>query len=84
MSGLASAFLYAGARTVLASHWSVFTVPTVLLASNAFSQVGANPEIGRAEAMRRAMITLMNDDDDFYAHPASWAPFTVFGEPGPL
>jgi len=53
MSGLASAFLYAGARSVLASHWSVFTVSTVLLASQAFQQIGEHPEIGRAEAMRR-------------------------------
>ena len=84
MSGLASAFLYAGARTVLASHWSVFTVSTVLLASTAFEQVGAHPEIGRAEAMRRAMILLMDTDSPFLSHPASWAPFTLVGEPGPL
>ena len=43
MSGLASAFLYAGARSVLASHWAVFTVATVLLGSNAFLEIAAHP-----------------------------------------
>jgi CHAT domain-containing protein len=84
MSGLASAFLYSGARTVLASHWAVLETATVLLASDAFIQIGENPSISRAEAMRRAMIVLMDNDNIVMSHPTAWAPFTIIGESGPL
>ena len=38
-------------------------------------------EIGRAEALRRSMLALMNTSDiSYYAHPLFWAPFVVVGE----
>ena len=37
--------------------------------------------IGRAEALRRSMLALMNTPDKpYYAHPLFWAPFVVVGE----
>ena len=40
-----------------------------------------NPEIGRAEALRRSRIRLINNQDHpEYAHPYFWAPFVVVGE----
>ncbi|KOR27681.1 hypothetical protein TI03_06360, partial [Achromatium sp. WMS1] len=42
-----------------------------------------NPNIGRAEALRRAqMYVLDNPKEPYYTHPASWAPFVVAGEGG--
>jgi CHAT domain-containing protein len=39
--------------------------------------------IGRAEALRRAMLAYMNDTSDpLNAYPALWAPFIVLGEGG--
>ena len=43
----------------------------------------ANPGIGRAEALRRAMLALMGDSSSpLNPHPAVWAPFVVVGEGG--
>ena len=41
----------------------------------------SDPKLGRAEALRRAMLAYMNDaSDPLNAHPALWAPFVVVGE----
>ena len=81
LSGLARAFFYAGARALLVSHWYVDSEATVALITNAFKTLKAEPEIGRAEAMRRAMAGLIAAGGR-NAHPANWAPFVVVGEGG--
>jgi hypothetical protein len=37
---------------------------------------------GRADALRRAMLTLIDTGSAREAHPANWAPFVVVGERG--
>ena len=81
LSGLARAFFYAGARALLVSHWYVDSQATVALITNAFKELKAEPQIGRAEAMRRAMAGLIATGWH-NAHPANWAPFVVVGEGG--
>ena len=79
LSGLARAFLYAGARSILVSHWPVRDDAAARLTADAMAALGDG--IGRSEALRRAMLTLMEDETDLsLAHPASWAPFVVVGE----
>jgi CHAT domain-containing protein len=80
LSGLARAFLYAGARTLLVSHWGVDSAATVKLITKAFAELATNPSIGRSEAMRRSMLALINDEDPSGAHPTYWAPMVVVGE----
>jgi CHAT domain-containing protein/tetratricopeptide (TPR) repeat protein len=81
LSGLARAFFYAGSRALLASHWYVDSASAVKLTSGTFTQLKANPTIGRAEALRRSMLVLMQEDGRS-GHPANWAPFVVVGEGG--
>jgi CHAT domain-containing protein len=41
----------------------------------------ADPKLGRAEALRNAMLTYMNDKGSpLNAYPAFWAPFSIIGE----
>lgn len=83
LSGLAKAFFYAGTRALLVSHWSVFSDATVQLTTRMFAHLAANPKMGRAEALRQAMLSLMTDPQHpRYAHPLFWAPFIVVGEGG--
>lgn len=80
LSGLARAFLYAGSRALLVSHWPVTSSAAVELTTGAFDAIKADPTLGRAEAMRRSMSALIDTGDDFMAHPSYWAPFSVVGE----
>lgn len=82
-SGLAKAFFYAGARSLLVSHWAVPSVATVKLTTGAFAALAKEPGIGRAEALRRAMVAMWDPGNPpEFAHPAAWAPFSLVGEGG--
>ncbi|MFZ0848824.1 MAG: CHAT domain-containing tetratricopeptide repeat protein [Hyphomicrobiaceae bacterium] len=78
LSGLARAFFYAGARALLVSHWAVNSHATVRLITGAF-QATAQGQVGRAEATRRSMLTLIGSGGT-NAHPSSWAPFVLVGD----
>lgn len=81
LSGLARAFFYAGARTLLVSHWPVRDDAAARLTTAAFGELAKDPSIGKAEAMRRSMLALAADPrDPTLAHPGAWAPFVVVGE----
>jgi CHAT domain-containing protein/Tfp pilus assembly protein PilF len=80
LSGLAKAFFYAGARSLLVSHWAVQSDPTVKLTTGLIRALAADPSIGRAEALRRAMLAMIDSAADNDSHPAAWAPFVLAGE----
>ena len=74
---------YAGARSVLVSHWAVYSDAAVKLIGNTVAEWNCNIgnlKIGRAEALRRSMLALIDNGQDFEAHPAFWAPFVLVGE----
>ncbi len=81
LSGLARAFFYAGARALLVSHWYVDSQGTVALITKTFAAMKADPHIGRAEALRRAISALIAEGGGM-EHPGKWAPFVVVGEGG--
>jgi len=81
LSGLAKAFFYAGTRSLLVSHWNVESDATVQLITNMLNKYENHPAVGKSEALRHSMMTLMNNDEKpHYAHPIFWAPFVVVGE----
>jgi CHAT domain-containing protein/Tfp pilus assembly protein PilF len=81
LSGLARAFFYAGAHALLVSHWAVDSDAATRLTTTTFDILQSDPQVGRAEALRRAMLGYMNDTTDpLNAYPALWAPFIVVGE----
>jgi len=84
LSGLASAFFYAGARSLLVSSWPVYSDAAARLTTTALAAQGEEPSIGRAEALRRAMLAILDNPaaSPRERHPAYWAPFMVVGEGG--
>lgn len=80
-SGLTRAFFLAGARSVLVSHWPVWDHTAPRLTAGTVGAFQKDPKIGRAGALRKAMLDLMADKSDpLFAHPAAWAPFVAVGE----
>jgi CHAT domain-containing protein len=61
LSGLARAFFYAGARAFLVSHWSVDSEAATRLTTSTTAIMKADPKLGRAAALRNAMLVYMND-----------------------
>ena len=79
LSGLAKAFFFAGARSLLVSHWSVSSEAAKALTTGMFEETAKGA--GKAEALQRSMLSLMQrKDKPYFAHPALWAPFVVVGE----
>ena len=90
-SGLGRAFFYAGTRAVLVTNWSVHSQSARELVADIFRRQSADPALGRAEALRRAMLGVMDgpghSDDKgrtlfTYAHPLFWAPYSIIGDGG--
>jgi CHAT domain-containing protein len=75
LSGLARAFFYAGARSLLVSHWEVASDSTVKLITKAVDELRAEHGIGRAEALRRSMLSLITTGRNYEAHPGVMGAF---------
>ena len=88
-SGLGRAFFYAGTRAILVTNWSVHSQSAREIVSGLFARQTASGKISRSEALRQAMMALM-DGNGFtdetgktlftYAHPLFWAPYTIIGD----
>ncbi|MBK7926377.1 MAG: CHAT domain-containing protein [Bryobacterales bacterium] len=75
--GLARAFFYAGARTVVASLWNVQDRATAELMRH-FYQGLLTRRLSPSAALRRAQLTLRNDSR--WTHAYYWAPFLIGGD----
>ena len=81
LSGLARAFFYAGARALLVSHWAVASDAATRLTTSTFDALRSDSSLGRAEALRRAMLAYLADTSQPHnAYPAFWGPFSIVGE----
>jgi CHAT domain-containing protein len=80
LSGLAQAFFYAGARSLLVSHWSVDDIVTAKLMTRTFETVAKWPAAGRARALQVAMLAVIADPSEkINVMPKFWAPFFAVG-----
>ena len=89
ISGLGRGFFYAGSRALLVTHWPVETVSAKNLVTKLFERYTADPKLTRAEALRQAHLSVMNEHASeggkpvySYAHPLFWAPYALVGDGG--
>lgn len=83
LSGLARGFFHAGARSLLVSHWRVRDDAAARLTTSAIRWYARDPRLGRAGALRKAMMEMLFDrKHPEFAQPSYWAPFVVAGEAG--
>lgn len=82
MSGLVRGFFFAGARSVLATHWAVETRSAAALSVATFQQHAAGG-LTRGESLRRAQLALIDGQagGGRWTHPYYWAPYALFGDP---
>lgn len=90
-SGLGRAFFYAGTRALLVTNWSVHSQSAKDLVTDLFKRQADDPKLTRGEALRQAMLALMDgkgftdasgNTEFAYAHPLFWAPYTIIGDGG--
>ncbi len=86
LSGLARAFFYAGARSMLVTHWSVNDQAAAYLVADTLRRWREAPADGMARAVQGAELGMLAAAGHAMpadlAHPFFWAPFAVIGEGG--
>ena len=71
----------AGARALLVSYWAVDSQAATSLTTSTFGILKSDPKIGRAEALRRAVLGYLDDPlSPRNAYPALSGPFALIGE----
>lgn len=74
--GLAGMAVRAGARSTLATLWSVNDRATAQLMGEFYQELSAK-YLAKAEAVRQAQLKLLNSR--WYKHPFYWAPYVLLG-----
>ena len=74
--GLAGMAVKAGARSTLATLWSVNDEATANLMSHFYKELNNNKQT-KAEALRKSQLTLLKNRK--YEHPIYWSPYILVG-----
>ncbi len=84
LAGLARSFFYAGARSLLVTHWEVDDSTATYLVSKTLLTLQTDKAEGLANALHTAQIAYLDrtDIDQPLKHPYYWAPFALVGEGG--
>jgi CHAT domain-containing protein len=83
LSGMARSFFYAGARSLLVTHWDVNDKVTAILVGAALAYAKADPGLGMAGALadaQRRLLDRARTDVPELGHPFYWAPLALIGE----
>lgn len=83
-AGLTRAFMFAGARSLLVSHWSVDSLSTQALMTAAFRNIRAGrPVLSAVSDAQRTMIGGRYASGPYHfsrGHPFFWSPFVFVGD----
>jgi CHAT domain-containing protein len=75
--GLAGIALESGARSAVATLWSVHDEATMLAMTDFYKHFQSRPDLNKAQALQAAQLNLLNQPQ--YKHPAYWSPFLFIG-----
>lgn len=81
LSGLARGFFFAGAKSLLVTHWEVETESAKAITVNTMRSYFGNATISRAQALQTASLGLIGGSQtpEEWSHPAFWAPYALVG-----
>ncbi len=86
LSGLARAFFFAGARSLMVTHWSVNDQVAAFLVAGVLQRMHADPSLGVAGALRATQLSMLEQAGQGLppeiAAPFFWAGFAVIGDGG--
>ncbi|MEM8611294.1 MAG: CHAT domain-containing protein, partial [Cyanobacteria bacterium P01_H01_bin.105] len=74
--GIAGLAIQAGARSTLASLWSINDFSTSMLMTYFYNQLINNEGVSKAKALQQAQIELLRQN----RRPAQWAPYLLVGD----
>ena len=81
LAGLARAFFGAGARALLVTHWSVYSVSAAEISAGVLAVRAEAPQVRTAEALRQIRLALIDGTSPhpLSSHPSYWAAYAVVG-----
>jgi CHAT domain-containing protein len=82
MSGLVRGFFFAGARSVMATHWGVESESAAALSTATFAAQAKAP-VTRSQSLQQAQLAMIDGGlgAGRWTHPFYWAPYALFGDP---
>lgn len=84
LAGLARSFFYAGARSLLVTHWEVDDSAADIIVSKALLTYQKDETNGLSSALRQSQLSWLDraDIQPEYKYPYYWAPFAIVGAAG--
>ena len=77
LSGLADSFFAAGAKSILASYWSVISDSAVDITTKMFDK--SNTGRSYSHKHRESVLKILAEPNSYKSNPVYWAPFMVVG-----
>ena len=75
--GIARAFFYAGASSVVVCLWNINDRSSAILMKDFYSGIVNGKE--KKDALQKAKLNMINSDYKLYRHPYYWAPYIIIG-----
>lgn len=82
IASLARAFMYAGASSLVVSLWQVNDQVTAIIMQHFYRNLAEG--MSKAEALRQAKLSYLEEVDGIWSHPAFWSPFIQMGNSTPI
>ncbi len=80
--GLERAFSYAGARSVVTTHWKVSDHASASLMGYFYNELAKG--LPKDKALQKAQLTFINEQETWLSHPFFWAAYVQKGDMKPL